>query len=355
MSVQAMAAVFKLDLPPISKWVLMCLADNADNFGSNIFPTITTLSQKSSIPERTLQRHLKRLVQSGVIEVVRLAQRPTAERPGRGTEYRLAFMTKPFTNAPAPNYKSCPKKLRDEVILAFAQVCAYCGRQGNDKDPDGLSWEIDRIVPGSRGGSYAPENVALSCSRCNSHKGAKMAPIETPDLGAKRIEMGAKEFDTGAIPVDTGATAMSPDPSEEPLVDPSVEPSDANAQPQKKIKDLSDEEFLNRLETNPVYDGIDVRGLNSKMQIWCEVNGKRPTRRRLVNWLNRQERPMQNGNGNGTNQKRFESGAERSARNLRENAQYIRGLQKRSGEADSEDPIGVLTAGVRDGGVSRGR
>lgn len=213
-----MAAVFKLDLPPMSKWVLMCLADNADNFGANIFPTITTLSQKSSIPERTLQRQLKSLVQSGVIEVVRVAQRPTATRPGRGTEYRLAFMTKPFSSAPAPNYKSCPKKLRDEVIFAFHQTCAYCGRLGTDRDPDGLAWEIDRVVPGSRGGSYTPENVALSCSHCNSSKGAKMAPVGTACLGAKRVEMGANEIGTGAIPVPMGAIALSPDPSLEPSV-----------------------------------------------------------------------------------------------------------------------------------------
>lgn len=226
-----MAAVFKLDLPPISKWVLMCLADNADNFGGNIFPTVTTLSQKSSIPERTLQRHLKHLVQSGVIEVVRVAQRPTANRPGRGTEYRLAFMTKPFTNAPAPNYKSCPKKLRDEVIIAFAQTCAYCGKVGTDRDPDGMAWEIDRVIPGSRGGSYTPENVALSCARCNSSKGAKMAPEGTPCLGAKRTDMGAIEIGMGAISESMGATALSPDlsvsePSDQPSLDPPYKGSD---------------------------------------------------------------------------------------------------------------------------------
>lgn len=55
-------------------------------------------------------------------------------------------------------------------------------------------------------------------------------------------------------------------------------------------------------------------------------------------WLNRR-------NGNGTNQKRSESGAERSARNLRENAEYIRGLQDSGGESDREDPIGLLASG----------
>jgi phage replication O-like protein O len=51
-------------------------------------------------------------------------------------------------------------------------------------------------------------------------------------------------------------------------------------------------------------------------------------------------------NGNGSNQKRFESGAERSARNLRENREYIRRLQNGSSENNCEDPIGLLTSGI---------
>src|ERR1051325_1101276 len=51
-------------------------------------------------------------------------------------------------------------------------------------------------------------------------------------------------------------------------------------------------------------------------------------------------------NGNGSNQKRFESGAERSARNLRENGEYIRGLQNGSSENNCEDPIGLLASGI---------
>ncbi len=224
MSIHAIAAVFQLDLPPIQKWILTCLADNADNFGGNIFPTITTLSQKSSIPERTLQRHLKELVESGVLEVVRLAQRPTRDKRGRGTEYRLSFMTNPMASAPRPNYQSCPPKLRLEVIDAYQQTCSYCGRKGDAHDPDGRSWHIDRIIPGSRGGSYSPENIALSCATCNIRKGANLAPVPVSDLGAKRTEMGAKEFDTGAKDAPMGATATAPDPLEEPLEEPLVKP-----------------------------------------------------------------------------------------------------------------------------------
>lgn len=54
----------------------------------------------------------------------------------------------------------------------------------------------------------------------------------------------------------------------------------------------SDEDFIASLETNAAYAGIEVRREFVRMKTWCEVNGKKPTRRRFVNWLNRADRPM---------------------------------------------------------------
>ena len=54
----------------------------------------------------------------------------------------------------------------------------------------------------------------------------------------------------------------------------------------------SDEDWLNQLAINPAYSLIDVRREYSKMQTWCSVNRKMPTRRRFVAWLNRIEKPM---------------------------------------------------------------
>ena len=59
-----------------------------------------------------------------------------------------------------------------------------------------------------------------------------------------------------------------------------------------KVADLSDDEWLDSLQKDPVYADLDVRQLYGKMIRWCEVNDKEPTRRRFVNWLNHQERPM---------------------------------------------------------------
>lgn len=53
-----------------------------------------------------------------------------------------------------------------------------------------------------------------------------------------------------------------------------------------------DDEWLGGLCLATAYSGVDVRREFSKMQQWCSVNGKKPTRRRFINWLNRCDRPI---------------------------------------------------------------
>ena len=60
----------------------------------------------------------------------------------------------------------------------------------------------------------------------------------------------------------------------------------------KKTVVISDDEWLKTLEDNPTYQGLEVRVLYGRMCVWCETNGKRPTRRRFVNWLNREDKPL---------------------------------------------------------------
>ena len=54
----------------------------------------------------------------------------------------------------------------------------------------------------------------------------------------------------------------------------------------------SDEDWLAELSQNPAYAALDVRLELGKMQAWCSANGKQPSRKRFVNWLNRTERPI---------------------------------------------------------------
>lgn len=52
------------------------------------------------------------------------------------------------------------------------------------------------------------------------------------------------------------------------------------------------EDWIVKLESNPVYKGLNVRAIHAKMVVWCEIRGLKPTLRRLVNWLNKEDKPM---------------------------------------------------------------
>jgi len=62
-----------------------------------------------------------------------------------------------------------------------------------------------------------------------------------------------------------------------------------------KASPPSDEEWLESLAKNPAYAGIDINVEVGKCAAWCSVHGKKASRRRFINWLNRAERPI-NGN-----------------------------------------------------------
>ena len=56
---------------------------------------------------------------------------------------------------------------------------------------------------------------------------------------------------------------------------------------------LTDEEFMGSLKANLAYQGIDVDAQLSKMDAWLIANpGRQKSRRFIVNWLNRCEKPV---------------------------------------------------------------
>lgn len=67
--------------------------------------------------------------------------------------------------------------------------------------------------------------------------------------------------------------------------------------PAKVVK--SDDEWLAELSLDAAYAGIEVMVEWAKMSRWCEVNSRRPTRKRFINWLNRAEGPMTGARGSG--------------------------------------------------------
>lgn len=58
------------------------------------------------------------------------------------------------------------KLTRREVFIRDHYTCQYCGRQAHDLT-------IDHVVPKSRGGSHAWDNLVSACKSCNHRKGGK--------------------------------------------------------------------------------------------------------------------------------------------------------------------------------------
>jgi 5-methylcytosine-specific restriction endonuclease McrA len=62
--------------------------------------------------------------------------------------------------------KRQPKLSRSAIFARDDLTCQYCGKQGSPK-----LFNIDHVMPSSRGGRTTWENVVLSCIQCNTKKG----------------------------------------------------------------------------------------------------------------------------------------------------------------------------------------
>jgi len=58
-------------------------------------------------------------------------------------------------------------QLRGAILRRDGHICTYC------KDEDG-PFEVDHIVPVTRGGSNEPANLCVACKPCNSSKGDRL-------------------------------------------------------------------------------------------------------------------------------------------------------------------------------------
>lgn len=55
---------------------------------------------------------------------------------------------------------------------------------------------------------------------------------------------------------------------------------------------MSDDEWMLELKNNVAYSGIDIDREIGKCQAWCMTKGKAISRPRILNWLNRAEKPF---------------------------------------------------------------
>ena len=62
-----MSLIWECELPTAEKMVLLVIADHADDYGRNAWPSMRTIARKSSMSERQAQRYVKSLIARQVI------------------------------------------------------------------------------------------------------------------------------------------------------------------------------------------------------------------------------------------------------------------------------------------------
>jgi hypothetical protein len=68
MSIEAIAVAWGKKIEdPITKYVLVAMADHADKLGGSIFPAAETVAEKTGLCEKTIRRHIKKLVADGFL------------------------------------------------------------------------------------------------------------------------------------------------------------------------------------------------------------------------------------------------------------------------------------------------
>lgn len=67
MSIRLMSDVFDSDLQLTDKMILLAMSDYASDTGDSIFPSIETLSEKTSLSDRAVQLSISRLIEAGFL------------------------------------------------------------------------------------------------------------------------------------------------------------------------------------------------------------------------------------------------------------------------------------------------
>ena len=139
MSIALMTEVWKLDLQAARKMVLLALADNANDEGTNCYPSVGTIVEKCSMSERTVQGHLQSLEETGLIQ--------RKERSGRSTHYTLdverisALALARKREKASQCYKNNPVELRGqvEVIHNASAIFTPAGSAGVSANPHAIN------------------------------------------------------------------------------------------------------------------------------------------------------------------------------------------------------------------------
>jgi len=151
-----------------------------------------------------------------------------------------------------------------------------------------------------------PKNENNSCK--NPQTKLKETKLKETKVEERGVIRGGNNDNVSALNENSSLCGLEPAPASQNFDDDSFsnqkkpttngenEPNKPKAGAKKGVitpGNADDEAWLAQLKVNPAYKGLDIEACFWKMKAWCDANGKEPTRRRFVNWLNREERPLQ--------------------------------------------------------------
>jgi hypothetical protein len=178
--------------------VLLAIADEADDDGTNAYPGVATLARKVRLPERTVMRCLDRLESGGELSVIR------PEKPGRGkyNRYRVC-VKKGDTVSPCPKPRKGATTPRiDATTPRKGDTTQHLTRDGAEYarpytlDPSSSS-SAPEPADGPEEEDLVPTTARLIAERRLLKR--KGDPIGNPDAWLERVERQVLERSSQAI------------------------------------------------------------------------------------------------------------------------------------------------------------
>jgi len=125
----------------------------------------------------------------------------------------------------------------------------------------------------------------------------------TAAIRARRYRKRTRD-DTDTVTRDADVTTLTDNGSREEKRREETEKRREEAEKPPRVKRATarrpttcDSDFLAELQATPAYSTLNVMHCYQRMVVWCANKGVQPTRSRLINWLNREDKPMGVGNG----------------------------------------------------------
>lgn len=202
MSIKVMTMVWETELTPANKFVLLALADWADDEGQGIYPSLARVAWKCNYDRKTIKRNIDALMELGIlnerlrpgntnlyaIDISKLVNRPPYNKGGQNDPPTHRQNVPPPMNGMPPNPSvSIIDGLGDK---ANAIITAYMESFPDNARPVRTPYMEKNAVMVARAG-YTPEEVsALTQQKLKAGKGAAFSWI-VADIQDTRIPDGS--------------------------------------------------------------------------------------------------------------------------------------------------------------------